>query len=83
MGSLDSAVQSLQSAFLKTLFPIEFMVAVISNQDGSYSTLAYVSEARRMGLKNLPPDVNGGAQPELGHICVRFWGYDIVKSDPS
>jgi DNA polymerase-3 subunit alpha/error-prone DNA polymerase len=34
------------------------MAAVISNQGGFYSTFAYVSEARRMGLDILPPDVN-------------------------
>jgi hypothetical protein len=34
------------------------MAAVITNQGGFYSTFAYVSEARRMGIKILPPDVN-------------------------
>ena len=34
------------------------MAAVISNQGGFYSTFAYVSEARRLGLGILPPDVN-------------------------
>jgi DNA polymerase-3 subunit alpha/error-prone DNA polymerase len=34
------------------------MAAVISNQGGFYSTFAYVSEARRMGLAVRPPDVN-------------------------
>jgi DNA polymerase-3 subunit alpha/error-prone DNA polymerase len=34
------------------------MAAVISNQGGFYSTFAYVSEARRMGLEIRPPDVN-------------------------
>ena len=33
------------------------MAAVIRNQGGFYSTFAYVSEARRMGLAVLPPDV--------------------------
>jgi DNA polymerase-3 subunit alpha/error-prone DNA polymerase len=33
------------------------MAAVISNQGGYYSAFAYVSEARRMGLTILPPDV--------------------------
>lgn len=49
---------SYQAAYLKTHFPAEFMAAVISNQGGFYSTFAYVSEARRMGLTILPPDVN-------------------------
>jgi len=56
--SASFARVSFQSAYLKTHFPAEFMAAVISNQGGFYSTFAYVSEARRMGLQILPPDVN-------------------------
>jgi DNA polymerase-3 subunit alpha/error-prone DNA polymerase len=56
--SASFARVSFQSAYLKTHFPAEFMAAVISNQGGFYSTFAYVSEARRMGLRILPPDVN-------------------------
>ena len=56
--SASFARVSFQSAYLKTHHPAEFMAAVISNQGGFYSTFAYVSEARRMGLTVLPPDVN-------------------------
>jgi DNA polymerase-3 subunit alpha/error-prone DNA polymerase len=49
---------SFQAAYLKTHHPAEFMAAVISNQGGFYSVFAYVSEARRAGLKVLAPDVN-------------------------
>ncbi len=56
--SASYARVSFQSAFLKTHYPAEFMAAVISNQGGFYSTFAYISEARRMGLTILPPDVN-------------------------
>jgi DNA polymerase-3 subunit alpha/error-prone DNA polymerase len=56
--SASYARVSFQSAYLKVHFPAEFMAAVISNQGGFYSTFAYVSEARRMGLGILPPDVN-------------------------
>lgn len=48
---------SFQAAYLKTHYPAEFMAAVISNQGGFYSTFAYVSEARRMGVSILPPDI--------------------------
>jgi error-prone DNA polymerase len=34
------------------------MAAVISNGGGYYSTFGYLSEARRMGLRVLPPDIN-------------------------
>jgi DNA polymerase-3 subunit alpha/error-prone DNA polymerase len=43
------------------------MAAVISNQGGFYSTFAYVSEARRMGLTILPPDVNRSEIRWSGH----------------
>ncbi len=56
--SASYARVSFQAAFLKTHHPAEFMAGVISNQGGFYSTFAYVSEARRMGLSLDPPDVN-------------------------
>jgi len=56
--SASYARVSFQAAFLKTHYSAEFMAAVISNQGGFYSTFAYVSEARRMGIEVLPPDVN-------------------------
>ncbi len=56
--SASYARVSFQAAYLKTHYPAEFMAAVISNQGGFYSTFAYVSEAQRMGVKILPPDVN-------------------------
>jgi error-prone DNA polymerase len=56
--SASYARVSFQAGYLKVHHPAEFMAAVISNQGGFYSTFAYVSEARRMGLTILPPDIN-------------------------
>ena len=56
--SASYARVSFQAAYLKVHYPAEFMAAVISNQGGFYGTFAYVSEARRMGLTILPPDIN-------------------------
>ncbi len=56
--SASYAMVSFQAAWLKTWYPAEFMAAVLSNRGGYYSTFAYVSEARRLGLRILPPDVN-------------------------
>jgi DNA polymerase-3 subunit alpha/error-prone DNA polymerase len=55
--SASYARVSFQAAYLKVHHPAEFMAAVISNQGGYYSTFAYVSEARRLGLTIGPPDV--------------------------
>jgi error-prone DNA polymerase len=56
--SASYARVSFQAAYLKVHYPAEFIAAVISNQGGFYGTFAYVSEARRMGLRILPPDIN-------------------------
>jgi DNA polymerase-3 subunit alpha/error-prone DNA polymerase len=77
--SASYAQVSFQAAYLKTHHPAEFMAAVISNQGGFYSTFAYVSEAQRMGLRILPPDVNRshirwqgqGKQMRVGWLSVK------------
>nr|WP_173048987.1 DNA polymerase III subunit alpha [Nitrospira sp. KM1] len=56
--SASYAQVSFKAAYLRAHHPAEFMAAVISNQGGFYSTFAYLSEARRMGLAILPPDIN-------------------------
>jgi DNA polymerase-3 subunit alpha/error-prone DNA polymerase len=61
--SASYARVSFQSAWLKAHYPAEFMAAVIENGGGFYSVFAYVSEARRMGLRILGPDVH---QSEMG-----------------
>jgi len=56
--SASYALVSFKSAYLKAHYPAEFMAAVLSNGGGYYSTFAYISEARRMGVEVLGPDVN-------------------------
>lgn len=56
--SASYALVSFKSAWLKAHHPAEFLAAVISNQGGYYSAFAYISEARRLGLKVLLPDIN-------------------------
>jgi error-prone DNA polymerase len=56
--SASYARLSFKCAYLKAHHPAEFMAAVISNEGGFYPTFAYVSEARRMGIEFLPPDIN-------------------------
>jgi DNA polymerase III alpha subunit len=64
--SASYAMVSFQSAYLKTHFPAEFMAAVISNEGGYYTASAYIGEARRMGLRILPPDLNESRVPYTG-----------------
>ena len=64
--SASYALVSFQSAYLRAHYPAEFMAAVISNGGGYYSTFAYISEARRMGLRILPPDINASGKAYAG-----------------
>jgi len=64
--SASYALVSFKSAWLRCHHPAEFMAAVISNQGGYYSAFAYVSEARRMGLEVLRPDVNASERHYVG-----------------
>jgi len=56
--SASFAVESFQSLFLKTYYPREFMVAVINNFGGFYSTEIYVHEARMCGANIEAPCIN-------------------------
>lgn len=56
--SASYTLVAYKSAYLRAHYPTEFMASVISNGGGYYSTFGYISEARRMGLKILPPDIN-------------------------
>ena len=64
--SASYALVSFRSGWLRAHYPAEFIAAVISNQGGYYTTFAYVSEARRMGLTILPPDVNASERAYTG-----------------
>jgi error-prone DNA polymerase len=60
--SASFAVESFQSLFLKTYYPMEFMVAVINNFGGFYRTWVYVNELKKTGAKVHLPCVNQSEQ---------------------
>ncbi|MBD3289473.1 DNA polymerase III subunit alpha, partial [candidate division KSB1 bacterium] len=65
--SASYALVSFKSCYLRAHYPAEFMAAVISNQGGYYSAFAYISEARRMGLVILLPDINDSEWEYTGY----------------
>lgn len=79
---------SFQAAFLKTHYPAEFMAAVLSNQGGFYRAGAYVSEARRMGIRVLGPDINqsrvqwqgNGRAMRVGLLSVKHLSMDAQQA---
>lgn len=58
--SASYAVESYQSLYLKTYFPLEFMTAVINNFGGFYSSWVYFHEAKRLGAEIKLPCINYG-----------------------
>ena len=77
--SASYAQVSFKSAYLRAHYPAEFMAAVISNQGGFYSTFAYLSEARRMGLTILPLDINTGEWAYRGIGMTLYLGFMQLK----
>ena len=67
--SASFAVESFQSLYLKTYYPLEFMTAVINNFGGFYSTEFYVHEARMCGAQIEAPCANHSRY--LTHIYGR------------
>ncbi len=56
--SASYAVESYQSLFLKTYYPLEFITAVINNFGGYYHSWLYFNEARILGAQLQLPCVN-------------------------
>lgn len=80
--SASYAQVSFKSAYLRAHYPAEFLAAVISNEGGFYSSFAYLSEARRMGLAVLPPDVNASDWAYRGEGDRLRMGLMQVKTIP-
>lgn len=51
-------IRSYRCAYLKAHYPLEFMTALLQTWAGDKKEKLYIREARRMGIRILPPDVN-------------------------
>jgi DNA polymerase-3 subunit alpha len=76
------AMVSYQTAYLKAHYPVEFLTALLTSvKDDKDKIALYVNEAKRMGIKILPPDINRsqiGFEPE-GENAIRF-GLSIIRN---
>jgi DNA polymerase III alpha subunit len=74
---------SWRSAWCKTHYPAFFMAAVLANWGGYYSQRIYLNEARRMGLRLRPPEVNHAEREFSVKLLegepVLFMGLDQVR----
>lgn len=86
--SASYAMLSFQSAYLRVHYPAYFMAAVLSNQGGYYNASAYISEARRMGLSIVGPDINISGikyygdkkMVVVGFMAIKNLSYDAMKA---
>jgi DNA polymerase-3 subunit alpha len=77
--SASYAVESYQSLFLKTHFPMEFAVAVINNFGGFYSRELYFYELMRTGARVHRPCVNHSDYYTNIHGQEAYVGFVHIK----
>lgn len=88
--SASFAVESYQSLYLKTYYPLEFIVAVLNNYGGFYSREVYINEAQKSGGSIHLPDVNVsqfntsiyGNKIYLGFDCLLHLEEKLAKLIP-
>ena len=72
------ALVSYQTAYMKHYYPHEFLAAVLSYELNNTDKIAlYIKEAKRLGIKMLPPDVNHSlalfnVEIVNGEKCIRY-----------
>ena len=79
--SVCYAYVAFQTAYLKAHFPSHFYASVLTNEvDNSDKVLRYSAEAKAMGLKILPPDINQskGGFTAIGADTIRY-GLTAIK----
>lgn len=78
-----------QSAYLKAHYPLAYMTALLISVEGNMDKVAkYIQEARRMGIKILPPDINEskvhftpvGSSIRFGLAAIKNVGEGAVES---
>jgi DNA polymerase-3 subunit alpha len=75
------AMIAYQTAYLKANYPVEFMTALLTSEKDNTDKIAqYIEEAKKMGIKVLPPDVNESyAKFTVVGDSIRF-GLSAVKN---
>lgn len=67
-------IRSYRTAYFKAHYPLEYMAALLVTWAGRDKERIYAREARRIGIRILPPDVN---------ISGEVWSIDSTASRPT
>ena len=76
--SASFAVESYQSLFLKTYYPLEFMVSVLNNYGGFYQRKVYVNEAKKAGGNLCLPCINKSTFNTCIYGTDIYLGFDCL-----
>ena len=82
----DYALVTCQTAYLKAHFPIEYMTALLTVEQGNTEKIGMlVGECRAMNLEVLPPNINYGGlefaiQDRPGEASVIRFGLSAIKN---
>lgn len=83
------AMVAMQTAWLKTYYPTEFMAALLSSVMSDTSKVQlYIKEAKRLGINILPPNINKSYRKfsvedksiRMGLSAIRNVGYHIIEN---
>jgi len=74
----DYAVITVQTAYLKAYYPVEYMAALLTvERDNLDKVTNFINECRHMGIEVLPPDIN---QSDMGFTIVELPEMTEVKT---
>ncbi len=74
----DYAVITVQTAYLKAYYPVEYMAALLTvERDNLEKVTNFINECRHMGIEVLPPDIN---QSDMGFTIVELPEVTEVKT---
>ena len=74
------AVISVQTAWLKFYYPVEFMAALMTSViDNSAKAAEYLLHCKELGISVLPPDINGNAV-RYGLYAIKSLGRPVIDS---
>lgn len=77
--SASYAVESFQSLYIKTYYPLEYMVATINNGGGFYRKESYIHEARMNGGNIHAPCINNSRAETVIYEKEIFLGFLLVN----
>ncbi len=80
----DYAVITVQTAYLKAHYPVEYMAALLLvERDKTEKVINFINECRRMGIQVLPPDVNYSGMDFETQAVPKEAAHQALSKDPT